>query len=201
VMEATPDMGSRGKPPILTMDPDVSRIRLRSGVERSVFITASPNGHWSRLDGLQVRIQPPINELSFVESREAGRIELKMAFAEPDGFDQDEYPLVTSLQVIGRFKGFDDLRVIEREIVVSQKLGSHPLPPPPPVLKAIPTFLRVVSRQPVKLIPGGASSHVRLRWDGDDSLTSGSAPSWSVRARCLFMGTFPPIGFCQLKDG
>jgi len=201
VMEATPDVGAAGTPPILVMDPDVSRIRLRSGVERSVVIAASPDGQWSRLDGVQVRIQPQINELSVIESRGPGNTELKIVFTEPDGFDQDEYPLVTSMQVIGRFKGFDDPRVIEREVVVSRKLGPPPPPPLPPALRAIPTFLRVVSRQPVKLIPGGASSHVRLRWDGDDSLTTGSAPSWSLHARCLSMGTFPSIGFSQPKDG
>jgi hypothetical protein len=201
VMEATPDVGAAGTPPVLTIDPDVSRIRLRSGIERSLVIAASPNGHWSRLDGIQVRVQPAIEELSVNEKRGAESLELRMSFAEPAGFDQDEYPLVTSLQVVGRFKGFDDARVIEREIVISRKPGLPPPPPPPPVLRQNPTFLRVVSRQPVKLAAGGASTHVRLRWDGDDSLTSGSAPSWSLRARCLSMGTFPSIGFSQPKDG
>jgi len=201
VMEATPDVGAAGTPPVLTIDPDVSRIRLRSGIERSLVIAASPNGHWSRLDGIQVGIQPAINELAVNEKRGAESLELRMSFTEPEGFDQDEYPLVTSLQVVGRFKGFDDARVIEREIVISRKPGPPPPPPPPPVLRQNPTFLRVVSRQPVKLAAGGASTHVRLRWDGDDSLTSGSAPSWSLRARCLSMGTFPSIGFSQPKDG
>lgn len=201
VMEATPDVGAAGTPPVLTIDPDVSRIRLRSGIERSLVIAASPNGHWSRLDGIQVRVQPAIEELSVNEKRGADSLELRMSFTEPEGFDQDEYPLVTSLQVVGRFKGFDDARVIEREIVISRKPGLPPPPPPPPVLRQNPTFLRVVSRQPVKLAAGGASTHVRLRWDGDDSLTGGSAPSWSLRARCLSMGTFPSIGFSQPKDG
>jgi hypothetical protein len=199
VMEATPDVGVAGTLPMLTMEPDVSRIRLRPGVERNVVIVASPEGKWASLDGLKVRVQPPISELSIAETRGAHDLELKMSFAEPEGFDQDEYPLVTSLQVIGRFEGFDEPRLVEREIVI----GPPPYrpPPPPPVLRAIPTFLRIMSRQPVKLVPGGPSTHVRIRWDGDDSLTSGSAPSWSVRARCLSMGTFPPIGFSQPKEG
>ena len=200
-MEAAPDVGAAGTRPVLTIDPDVSRIRLRSGVERSVVIASLPDGQWSRLDGVQVRIQPPISELSVTEKRGANNLELTMSFTEPKGFDQAEFPLFTSLQIVGRFKGFDDPRVVEREIVISRKPGRPPDPPPPPVLRAIPTLLRVVSRQPVKLVPGGASTHVRLRWDGDDSLTSGSAPAWSLRARCLSMGTFPSIGFSQPKDG
>src|SRR5207249_11815709 len=81
------------------------------------------------------------------------------------------------------------------------KLAQHPPHRMHPALTEITSYLRVVSRQPVKLIRGAASTHVRLRWDGDESLTTGSEPTWSLHARCLSMGTFPSIGFSQPKDG
>ena len=93
---------------------------------------------------------------------------------EPEGFDADEYPIETTLRVSAKFKGNAELRVVERAVVVRPR---REIPPPPtPVLRPDPTFLRVASRQPVKLVSGGAATHVRLWLD-----SSGGRRSWARR--------------------
>jgi hypothetical protein len=201
IIQAQPDIGEQGEPPVLGMAPDVSKIRLRSGVERVVMVGAVPETAWNQLENVQVRVQPTIEELTIAEKRMAAGLELRLMFRAPDGFDEDEYPLVSTLQAIAKFRHNDEPRLLEREIVISRAPGPPPPPPPPLVLRANPTFFRVVTRQPVKLVPGGPSTHVRMRWDGDDSLTAGATPSWALRARCLTLGTFPVIGFTQSKGG
>jgi hypothetical protein len=201
VVQARLNVGKEGEPPVLTMVPEVFKIRLRPDVERTVVVSAVPESAWAGLEDLQIRIEPTIEELTVTERRTGDGVQLRVVFNEPEGFDQEEYPLVTTLQAIAKFRGYDEPRLLEREIVTNRKPGPPPPPPPPPVLRASPTFLRVVSRQPVKLVPGGPSTHVRMRWDGDDSLTAGAAPSWALQARCLSIGTFPAIGFTQPKDG
>src|SRR5262249_3468158 len=69
------------------------------------------------------------------------------------------------------------------------------------VLRPDPTYIKVVSRQPVKLIPGGPSVHVKLRWDGQDALLFGSPPAWTFQARCTSLGTYPRIGFAIRGEG
>ena len=68
-------------------------------------------------------------------------------------------------------------------------------------LRDDPTYLRVVSRQPVKLLPNSPSLHVKLVWDGNDSLLVGSPASWCFRGRCLSLSNFPQIGFAFGQGG
>ena len=53
----------------------------------------------------------------------------------------------------------------------------------------------MASRQPVKLVPNGPSLHVKLVWDGEDSLLAGTPAPWQFRATCVTLATYPPIGF------
>src|SRR5205823_4071735 len=85
------------------------------------------------------------------------------------------------------------------DIIVS-KPSNRP-PQPPPILKTDPTFLRVVSRQPVKLLLGGPSTHVKCRWDGEDSLLTDMPASWVLRVRCLSLATFPPVSSSLPRHG
>jgi hypothetical protein len=43
--------------------------------------------------------------------------------------------------------------------------------------------------------------HVKLVWDGDDSLLVGSPAPWGFRARCLSLSNFPQIGFAFGQGG
>jgi hypothetical protein len=200
VVREKPDVGYEGSLPVIVSVPDLAKIRLRPDVERHVVLGAAPASAWAKRESLQVRLQPQLPELQLAEEQVPDGLRLRLLFEEPDGFDVDEYPLVTTLQAVAKFAGESELRLFEREVVINRKLGPRP-PRPKPTLRANPSFLRVVSRQPVKLVTGGPSTHVRMAWDGDDSLTAGASPSWSIKARCLTLGTFPPLGSTQPRDG
>ncbi len=200
IVRERPEVGYEGTPPVLLAVPDLVKIRLRPDVERHLVLGVVPTSAWPGLQQMQVRVQPQIPELRCVEEPVPDGLRLRLLFEEPEGFDEDEYPLVATLQAVAKFADHDEMRLFEREVVVNRKLGPRK-PRPKPTLRANPSFLRVVSRQPVRLVTGGPSTHVRVVWDGDDSLTSGVSPSWSIRAKCLTLGTFPPLGSTQPRDG
>ena len=56
-------------------------------------------------------------------------------------------------------------------VVVTKKKTIDPVPIE---LLDEPTYLKVKSRQPVKLIPGGPAVHVKLQWNGKESLIRGN---------------------------
>ena len=43
--------------------------------------------------------------------------------------------------------------------------------------------------------------HVKLAWDGEDSLLAGTPPPWRFRGRCSSSATFPQIGFAFGRGG
>lgn len=175
-------------------------LRMRPNAERTVDVCSAPSDAWSMLEGLSVRLDPPVEELSWQsEDLDGGGKRITVRFDEPAGADDDQYPVETKLQVLAKFAGYSEPRLIEKNIIVSPP-ANRPKPTPPPLL-ADPTSLAVVSRQPVKLIPGGATAHVRMRWDGKDELTAGAAPTWQVRARCTTLSTFPKINYTQPHSG
>jgi hypothetical protein len=180
--------------PILIMEPNVATLRLRPGVQRTVVVRSSPASEWA--NKTDVRIGPladPALQTSLVVESDCGRV--KLTYIAPDGFDEDEYPVKAHLNVFARFKGYEETRVLERDVIVVSPPPEVTDKPPrqPPVLTNDPKDLRVTSRQPVKLILGGPSTHVRLKWDGEDSLLLGSPPRWSITGRCTSMPNYPPI--------
>src|SRR5262249_40612674 len=76
-----------------------------------------------------------------------------------------------------------------------------PKPRPKPILFPTPTELKVVTRQPVKLVPGGPSTHVRLRWNGMDTLAGFPGAPWMFTGVCTSLTTFPPLIFTRPRDG
>ncbi|MBI4590257.1 MAG: hypothetical protein HY725_15600 [Candidatus Rokubacteria bacterium] len=199
VVDGMPNVGEEATPPVLTIVPPLQAIRLRPDTDRAIVVRAAPEHEWINIESLDLRTDPIVEELRLDPSRRGQELEIRLRFEEPADFDSDEYPCVTTLQVVAKFKGHPELRLLERDVVISPPRPRPPRPRPP--LRANPTYLRIVSHQPVKLVPGGPSAHVRVRWDGHDSLTAGTSPPWSLRARCLSLGTFPPIGFTQPNDG
>lgn len=199
VIHGRHDQGDPATLPVLATSPSTMSIRLHPSVERAVTIESIPTSAWSDIEALDVRLEPPVKELTSTVTRTETHAGLELEFAEPAGFDTEEYPIESTLRVSAKFKGYSEVRVLERAIVVAPKRIVRK--PPPAVLLSDPTFLRVVSRQPVKLVSGGAATHVRLCWDGDDQLTSGTGATWSFRSRCKTLETFPPIGSSQPKNG
>ena len=90
-------------------------------------------------------------------------------------------------------------RLIEKNVVVRPK-KPHP-PRPPRVLNDVPTYLRVATRQPVRLLAGGPDMHVRIVWDGKDSLAFDPTPAWTFQATCKSHPQFPVITFTKPTNG
>ena len=174
------------QPPVFSNHSPASR--RRKGVSRRIH----PQERWQNVEALDVRLVPKVPELFVEVLREANDARVTLRYDAPEDMDDDDYPVVTTLKLYAAFKDCSEPRLLEKSIVVAK---SKPRPPRPlPPLLSTPTFLRVASRQPVKLLAGGPSTHVKLRWDGQDHLAIGSPPAWSFEARCLTMATYPPIG-------
>ncbi|MGH7439525.1 MAG: hypothetical protein ACRENE_27875 [Polyangiaceae bacterium] len=139
-------------------------------------------------------------ELKLTTQKTLFGVDVQLNFDPSEDMDLDAYPVEATLRVYAKFKGHPDLRSLDREIIISPA-GPPPPPRPPPVLLPTPTFLRVISRQPVKLLSGGPAAHVRLRWDGQDSLATGPLATWRFQAKCLTLSTFPTITFSAPTDG
>jgi hypothetical protein len=198
VMGAT-TLGEDGSLPVLVTDPGVASIRLEQPAQTKVAVVkAQPPEVWSKLEDFTAKLEPEHKGLILQTVQSDGQSQLTVSFAEPDDMDEEEYPLNSQLLVFARFKGHAETRMLKIPVSVVKKKGQ---PPPPKPLRLEPTYLKVVSRQPIKLVPEGASVHVKLRWDGDDSLLIGSPPAWTFGAQCLSLSTFPRMGFANRGNG
>jgi hypothetical protein len=203
VVEAEPSMGIAASLPTIHLRPELGTIRLRPKEAKRLIVQSDPDAAWRLLENLTVTFDPPVKELQVVRSAQVAAEEVALTFAEPDEFDDDEYPIETALRAIATFKGSQEPRLLERRVVVMPK---RPGPTKPKVpLKDDPTFVRVTSRQPIRFVLGGPDLHVRLRWDGKDELLSGNPPAWSFRTTCesasvdpLFFTTRPIEGRFEL---
>ena len=193
------DAGHDASLPVLVTEPRIVAVRLQDGQARDVHITSQPRDDWPKLTELTAKIEPEVHGLTLVTDRQDGGARLILAFAEPEVMDDEEYPIDSQLLVYARFKGHPETRMLKVPVVVG-KPKHRPNREPKP-LKDDPTFLKVASRQPVKIFAGGASVHVKLRWDGNDSLLIGSPPPWKFGARSTTLSTFPAIGFAVRGNG
>lgn len=199
VIEADPETGEPAQGPVLVCNHAGSVIRLHPNEKRTLQVTSFPDGTWTEVRDVQVVITPAIPELKIEQKIGSTGIEISLNFIAPEDFPSEDYPVSASLAVTARVAGEPEPRLLERELMVSLKKPREPRPQQP--LRIQPTFLRVVSRQPVKLQPGGALTHVRLRWDGEDELVSGAIPLWRFAATCLSLNTFPVPVFSQPRGG
>jgi hypothetical protein len=197
IVSTSKDIGEKAPGPTLVCDGPATCMRLQPNVDRTLNVKADPEASWKTLEAMDVKCDPRVDELKVKISREAGSASITLTFKEPDDFDQDNYPITTRLRVFGRFKELPESRMLEREVVINRP----PKPPAPPVLRDDPTYLKVTSRLPVRLIPGGSSVHVRLRWDGHDELALGSPALWSFRSKCLTLESFPASAFSSPRAG
>ena len=97
---------------------------------------------------------------------------LTLLFTEPEGFDTDQYPVRAKVKVTARFNGIKEPRQLELSVLMKPDKD-----PPDPMLLDDPTKLKVSSREPIKIRRGDGDTHVRLRWDGKDSLLNGNVPT------------------------
>jgi hypothetical protein len=199
VINARHDTGEPGEPPVLVADPDSHIVRLYPNEERSITVRAVPAEQWGSLESKDVKVIPNVPELQIGVGETTGAAVLKLRFSEPGDMDDGDYPIKARLVFTAAFDGKPEPRIVERDVVIVQR-KERPVPPKP-VLRPDPTFLKVVTRQPVKLVPGGPSAHVRLRWDGEDSLASGSPPAWLFSAKCVSLEAFPTPIFSKPRAG
>ncbi|MBA4105679.1 MAG: hypothetical protein C0485_07965 [Pirellula sp.] len=184
--------------PLLKEDKPSRVIRLTPDEERTFTFRCSPPQLWSDLSDLKIELTPKLPDLSVKLIRDKDSARLTLCYLEPDDAEPEEYPLITRLGVYAQFKGRPEPRMLEYQIVVRK---SKPIQPPKPVvLLDEPTYLRVTSRQPVKIVAGGAASHVRLKWDGKDSLTAGDPQAWKLVASGENLPA-PPVGFSKPCNG
>jgi hypothetical protein len=196
VLMSSADGGEAGSLPVLVATPAASHVRLHPGQSREVRIAAVPSEAWATREEFRAEVVTEDENLTSTLTEGSSGAAVTISFAATD-YDDDDFPVLGELQVFARFKGHTEPRVVRRPIVVTKK----PDPPDPIKLLDDPTFLRVRSRQPVRLIAGGAAVHVRMQWNGLPSLLRGNRPRWRFSARCLTLGTFPRIGFGYMPDG
>jgi len=200
VIHAIPDVGKPAALPVLTVEPAAEVIRLHPNEERKITVRAMPVEEWQNVETRSFTIDPSIPELQLETEDLQDGVVLRLLFKERQGAQDDDYPVNATLTIFTAFHGQPEPRLIERKLIIRRKTAPPP-PPPPPVLRPDPTYLQVSSRQPVKLVAGGPSTHVRLRWDGEDDLVSGWPPKWNFEARCLSLETYPPPIFAKPRAG
>jgi len=181
------------------MRPDVATIRLKPNDTRRLLIFAKPETAWTELEHLSVTFDPPVKELQVARTSQISGEEVALTFAEPEDFDQDEYPIETALRATAMFKEHPEPRLFERRVVITP---SRVISQKKPIqLKDEPTFIRVTSRQPIKILVAGPDVHVKLRWDGKDELVAGNPPTWSFRVTCESPSVEPPTFLTRPVDG
>jgi hypothetical protein len=177
------DAGPSGSEPVLRLRPDIVTIRLKPNEPRHFLVHTSPEGSWKAVDSLGITFDPPVKELQVTRSAQLNGEELALKFDQPNDFDDDEYPIETTMRASAALAGYPETRILERRVVITPPRNPLDPKPPKPLLDD-PTFIKVTSRQPIKLVIGGPDVHVKLRWDGKDELTSGDPPEWSFRVSC-----------------
>jgi len=194
------DAGPTGNEPVLQLRPDVATIRLKPNESRRFMLHSRPESAWRDLGGMSITLDPPIKELQVSRSAQLNGEELTLLFQEPEDFDDDEYPIDTTLRASAVFAGRLETRLLERRVVITPpKERSKPKLPKP--LLDEPTFLKVTSRQPIKLVVDGPDMHVKLRWDGKDELASGNPAQWTFRVSCESPSVEPPMFLTRPYEG
>jgi hypothetical protein len=192
-------LGASASGPFLAMRPDVATIRLKPKETRKVTFGSKPEADWGLVEKVGLTFDPPVKELRVAQTVQINGSDFELNFDEPEGFDEDEYPIETTLRAAATFRGYSEPRLVERRVVINRprKVG----PRPTPQLQDEPTYVRVTSRQPVQIIQGGPDVHVKLRWDGKDSLATGTPPAWVFRASCDTPAAVPAMSFTSPVEG
>ncbi len=191
--------GTAANGPYLIATPAVKVIRLHAAEPVTLTVNTIPQLAWKGVGQVHVEVAPTIDGLQVKPERNDAGLKVSLCFDEPEDWEDDQYPIETMLRVTAIVQGHDEPRLLERRIVITKR--KPPQPRPKPVLHDDPTILRVTSRQPVLLMPGGADTHVRLRWDGQDELLLGAPPLWTFMARCITQPDFPPLTFSRPSGG
>jgi hypothetical protein len=199
VVEKEPNVGVAASGPVLAIRPELTTIRLKPNEWRRLLIFPKPEGAWKSLESMTVTFDPPVKELQVTRTTQLIGEEVALKFLEPDGIEEDEYPIETIFRATAMFKGVAEPRLLERRVIVNRPKHHPPTAPTP--LEDDPTFLKVTSRQPIKIVIGGPDVHVKLRWNGKDELVSGNPPAWNFRVACESPSVEPPFFITHPVEG
>ncbi len=171
-----PETGQAADYPVLSSGS--ANVRLRPNQPRDISVKSIPSGHWPALSQFNVQNDPSVLELNVKHQKLDTHGKLTLLFNEPEGFDTDQYPVRAKVKVVARFNGIKETRLLELNVVVKPDKD-----PPEPKLLDEPTYLKVSSREPIKIRVDGGDVHVRLRWDGKDRLLTADVPQWTLSAK------------------
>lgn len=190
--------GTPAEGPYLSSDHTSEKIRLVPDQPVTIKVRLMPTAPFTTVDDVNVSILPTTPGLTVTEARTEETFDIRLAFTEPDDFDDDAYPIDATLRIVARVRDLPEPRLLEKKVVIARPTTRKP--PKPVILKADPTYLKVTSRQPVRLVRGSADTHVRLKWDGQDDLTAGKPALWTFRATCRTQ-PLPPMTFSRPRLG
>src|SRR3984893_15921832 len=182
-----PENGQAADYPVLMSQPAASIIRLRPNQPREIGIKSIPSGHWVAIAQFNAESDPGVLELNVKKEKLDDHGKVTLMFTEPEGFDTDQYPVRAKVKVTARFNGITEPRQIELSVLIKPDAYR-----PDPVLVDDPMKLKVSSREPVKIHRGENDTHVRLRWDGKDSLLTANVPKWKLSAKLVGDGRPQP---------
>jgi len=199
IVDPSVGTGASTEGPYLFSDHASQKIRLIPDEEISIKVQTNPVEAFAELEAVDVNALPETQGLKIGQERTDHRLTVRLEFNEPEDFDEDAYPIDATLRVVGRLTGQAEPRLLEKKIVIARPKVR---PKRPPVaLTEHPTFLKVTSRQPVRLVRGAADTHVRLKWDGQDALATGSPPAWVFSASCRTQPSLSPLTFSRPRNG
>jgi hypothetical protein len=185
--------------PVLVSSHAAPALRLRPNSKATLKVAVAPESEWQRLKDLGAFFDTTIAGLTCRLSKGPAVADVEMDFVEPADFDAEDYPLEATLRVLGTFQDVPEPRLLEKSIIIRPAIKRPP--PPPRILNDVPTYLRVTSHQPVRLIAGGPDTHVKLVWDGKDELSFGPAATWTFRGECKSHPAFPAMTFTRPTNG
>jgi len=191
--------GVSASTPVLLCSYERPTLRMYPDEKAKLHIAVDPKADWKHLIDMVVVIDPVTPGLTHSLIRKNDYAVLELEFKPPPDFDLEEYPLESTLSVLATFKNQNDLRLLDKLVVIKPK-GTKP-PVPPTQLRDDPTFLKINSRQPIRLFLGEDAVHVKIRWDGKDELTYEPAPKWRFEGICLGQPAFPAITFTLPSNG
>lgn len=194
--------GEDGAPalgPVLVSNHAAETLRLPPNTKSKLTITVAPNSGWSDITNIGAFIDPVSTGLNCVFTKNNDNATVDLEFVEPPSFDQNEYPIESTLRILANFKDVAEPRLLEK-IVVIRPRKKRP-DPQPRKLTDTPTYIRIASRQPIRLIAGGPDSHVKVLWDGNDHLTFEPNPTWTFSSSCTSHANFSIPIFTKPANG
>jgi hypothetical protein len=199
VTVAVPGTGQAANRPVIVADPQTTSVRLTPGATVAFSVVADPASEWANLVDFTARLEAEVNGLALDFNKGTDEATIKLTFTEPDDTDEEEYPFNSTITAFAKFGGHDAPRMFQVPITIvrPRKGGKRK----PRILRSDPTFLRVATRQPIPLIPGGPTKHVRLIWDGEDNLVVGDPAAWVFSCRCISLYSFPTPGVSHSGGG